>query len=397
MKKVALIISGAGYAERKGILDIALTRCEHLKTISEYLFDIYVFSVEYRSLSLKSLFSKTTYRERISRFGYDITLLKHIEFESSIPIIQDFLDWIYKRKKKRLTDWEWQKDFAKYFKGYDLIIAHFNDAAILAQEIHHKFGTPYSVTWHGSDIHTIPFNDIAACEKTISSVNEAAVNFFVSNGLKQISDKLTLGGRKEVLYNGIDKRLFYQYPDARKKLLRKSFGVEKLTVITFAGNLVPIKNAQLLPDIFLRVAEDFHNPLIFWIIGGGPLRQSIETQLVQTSLNFKFWGTIEHCQMPDFFNCTDVLILPSKNEGLGLVVLEALACGCNVVASDVGGIKEILGNEGVVATGQNFIQDFSASLISMIKQPMQQGNLNLFDWEKISAKEDSVYQQILNK
>lgn len=395
MTRAAVIISGTGITERKGILDIALTRCEYLKKLSELQFDIYVFSGEYRFLSPKNLFSKTTYRERISRFGYDITLLKHIEFESSIPILQNILDWSYKRNKKRLADWEWQKDFAKYFKGYDLVIAHFNDAAILAREIHHKFGTPYSVTWHGSDIHTIPFDDGDARVKTITCIEHATQNFFVSQALLDISNKLTHHGNKSVLYNGIDLTRFKTFSDEKKNQLRQEFGADGKKVVTFAGRLHAIKNAQLLPDIFKEVRRLSNLPIIFWIIGDGPLQHLIEQKLSAYHLDCKLWGAQPNDKMPFFYNCTDILVAPSQNEGLGMVGIEAISCGANAIGSDAGGLKEALGENFCVPLGDDFKNRFALKVSDILDHPIPQHSPASQSWDDVAKQEEDIYQQII--
>lgn len=63
--------------------------------------------------------------------------------------------------------------------------------------------------------------------------------------------------------------------------------------------------------------------------------------------------------MPLLLNCVDILILPSKNEGLPLIVVEAIKSGANVVASDVGGIREVIGVDKVVILGDDFVHRFS--------------------------------------
>jgi glycosyltransferase involved in cell wall biosynthesis len=58
-----------------------------------------------------------------------------------------------------------------------------------------------------------------------------------------------------------------------------------------------------------------------------------------------FLGAVPHEELPSWMAAADVLVLPSRREGLGLVLLEAMACGTPCVASRVGGIPEILGED----------------------------------------------------
>ena len=112
----------------------------------------------------------------------------------------------------------------------------------------------------------------------------------------------------------------------------------------------------------------------------------------------KLWGNQPVEKMPELLNCVDLLVLPSKNEGLPLIVVEALQSGANVVASDVGGIKEVLGEENVIMLGDNFIERFSSRVVELLnthspapKVPQQ------FDWQMTSNAENEIYTRILKE
>lgn len=98
-----------------------------------------------------------------------------------------------------------------------------------------KKDTGYSVTWHGSDIHSRPFNYPSAFNTAKAIIEDADINFFVSKALLNTSGRITTKGNKQVLYNGCNTR-FRRYPDKERSRLRKKYNVEGKKVVVFAGN-----------------------------------------------------------------------------------------------------------------------------------------------------------------
>ena len=94
--------------------------------------------------------------------------------------------------------------------------------------------------------------------------------------------------------------------------------------------------------------------------------------------------------MPDFMNAADVFILPSINEGLPLSVVEALACGCNVVGSMVGGIPEVIGDNNCVdLKDPHFARSFAQKVLSYLQapDPIVQPLASDFDWKRTALRE----------
>lgn len=395
MIRLAAILSGSDFTNRRGLMNAALSRIEHLEKFPEFKIEIFALHTERTEFSIKELI-KGQYRASEYDFnGRKVHILHKIEFISHRRILRRPLRWYNQKYGLRLQDWEWHKNFATFIRGFDAITAHFNDAAFIAKAVHDKDGTPYFVTWHGSDIHTIPFNDPVAKEKTISAIKNAACNFFVSKALLQTSNRLSSEGRKEVLYNGHDER-FVRFTNEKRREIRQRLGVSEVKVVTFAGNLRSIKNAEILPDLFKLIQELANKPIQFWIIGSGELETIIKEKLSETILNFKFWGSQPSETMPDFFNSTDVLVIPSKNEGLPLVALEALACGANVVGTRVGGIPEAIGEGQTVEPGADFVDRFAARVADMLLHPIIQNAPQNTTWNATANKERSIYHDFID-
>ena len=165
--------------------------------------------------------------------------------------------------------------YVKYLEGYDHVIAHSFTGALFAYEAKHRYGVPYFVTWHGSDVHTHPWRVGVIREDTQKVMESADCNFFVSKALMKASEKLSVKACKEVLYNGVGDE-FVRFDDEGIAKAREQFSIspdEK--VVAFAGNLNTVKNVLVLPQIFKLVSEQFTGPLRFIIAGDGKLRRQL--------------------------------------------------------------------------------------------------------------------------
>lgn len=279
----------------------------------------------------------------------------------------------------------------RVLEGYDRIVAHSFTGGLLAKAAFKRYGVPYFVTWHGSDVHTHPWRNPLILKETRSVMEGAACNFFVSKALMTASDRITASAKKDVLYNGASEQ-FVRLPDAERTALRQKYGLQaEEKVVAFVGNLVAVKNVSTLYGIFSRVREQYDGPLKFWIIGDGKLRRNVESDFAaEVGFPVKFWGNVPSEEMPGIMNCIDVLVLPSLNEGLPLVCAEALACGANVVGSNVGGIPEIIGKAYTIPhpdLEDTFAAWMATKVTDLLQIPEHQPLPDYISWTATSQKE----------
>ncbi len=145
--------------------------------------------------------------------------------------------------------------------------------------------------------------------------------------------------RLEVIYNGVDPRLFEGGPDPE---LRATWGCgDGCTVVGFVGQLDERKGIQILLPAFERVAARVPGARLV-LVGRGPLASLVE----QFQRNSPVGGRVVLAgfqrDIPRIMRSIDVLVLPSLWEGFGIVLIEAMAAGKPVVASDVSSIPEIV-------------------------------------------------------
>ena len=281
------------------------------------------------------------------------------------------------------------KKTIEVLSGYDVILAHSFVGGLIAKEVSSAYGTQYFVTWHGSDVHTHPFNNSLQLKETRAIMKNATCNFFVSRALMttsfSISDDESI--RREVIYNGVSAD-FYKYDADQRCRLRAKYGVEDVRVVAFAGNLCKVKNVRTLIPIFERLSMVYKGEVQYWIIGDGKLRSEVEVDIRQSGLqNVRMWGNVSPEVMPELMNCMDVLILPSLNEGLSLVCLEAINCGVNVVGSDVGGTAEIVGKDNVVSLGDGFVDGMAEKISHLLVCPTAQVVPSEMSWTAAALKE----------
>lgn len=387
-KKIAIISDGNIY-NRKGQFNAVHNRIKYLKNIADYDIDVFLLS---------------TYDTFISRF------LRHSSKAPKVPTTEidgikynikwikfSIIDYILfiKFKKNVVFRTFFLKKLSKEFSKYDLLSVHSYDGGMLALISNQRYGTPYCVTWHGSDIHSLPNANKFARNNIKRIIENAKSNFFVSRKLLEQSNKITTEGNKTVLYNGYNGN-FKKYTEEIRNKIKKELNVENKKVVGFVGNIIEIKNANLLPSIFHSIQKKYSESIAFWIIGDGHLRHSIEKTIFNDkTINVKFWGNQPPESIPNFMNCLDVLILPSKNEGLPLVTVEAIACGANVVGSDVGGISEAIGKEFCFELNDNFVDNISSKVVELLYKPQLQTLSNVFNWKNTAIKENTIYKKIL--
>ena len=389
-KKIAIICSGS-LNDRKGLVNACLNRVKFLKNIANYSIDVYFIQSKPSRLFcfLKKIKRENEYPSICNLEGMTIRLLWY-----SLTVA----DYILCVRLKLRSLWEefCLNKYVSLFKSYDLISVHSIPAVDLAYKIYRKYGTPYCVTWHGSDIHSLPFTNKCRRKDIIRYMHSAEMNFFVSRSLLEKSNNLDALSKKQILYNGVGEG-FICYPSEQRNYLRREFSVENKKVLAFVGNLLEIKNALLLPEIYKRVKDLYQRDITFWIIGDGKLRTKIESLNKRCNLICKMWGNQPVEKMPDFMNCIDVLVLPSQNEGLPLVTVEALRCGCNVVGSNVGGIPEVIGEENVVDLDSEFVEKISLKIVKILINPKRQILPDIFNWKTTALKENEFYQSILSR
>ncbi len=146
-----------------------------------------------------------------------------------------------------------------------------------------------------------------------------------------------------IVPNGVD---IDKFKPMDTKGVRQQFGLGNELCVLFVGSLIPRKGLPFLVEAAKKVVKDQADTK-FLIVGDGPLRNQLSDSLDTANLsgNFKFIGNLKDDVLPLVYNCADVFVLPSIQEGQGIVLLEAQASSKPVVAFNIGGVNETVQNK----------------------------------------------------
>jgi teichuronic acid biosynthesis glycosyltransferase TuaC len=164
----------------------------------------------------------------------------------------------------------------------------------------------------------------------------------VSQALKDFIESEGLAGIPiDVIPNGVDENVFY--PRDKATCARRLGLNHKSKMIVFVGQLLEVKGIKYLIEAVERLVAN-GTDVVLYLVGEGSGRTYYESEVARRGLidRVKFVGNCPHMDVAIWMGAADVFCLPSIREGFPNVVLEALFSGLPVVASNVGGIPEML-------------------------------------------------------
>ena len=225
---------------------------------------------------------------------------------------------------------------------------------------------PFATTVLGSDVNAF-FDNPTRKQQILLALRASRVVFAKS---KALQSRLTAEGIESVIdYNGVDRERFRARDrvDACRRL-----GLDpKRRRVLYVGNLLPVKG----PIVLSRAAEQLQDVDVIFV-GNGPEKITVGRCV----------GARPHEEIPLWMNASDVLCLPSLNEGLPNVALEAMACGLPIVASRVGGVPEIV-REGVngflvpPSDPRALAEALQHTLATIWDGEAIRGSVSQFDWD----------------
>lgn len=188
-----------------------------------------------------------------------------------------------------------------------------------------------------------------------------------SNGVKRSCLKRGLPSEKlKVIPNSCDLEIFGQREDSGK--IKRELGIKDGSLLVGSiGVLRPEKGHRFLVHSIPAVLNIFPEA-IFILVGDGPQREELEELSVKLGIPQKVNFLGQRRDVPDILSCLNVFVLPSLYEGLPNAVLEAMACGLPVVATDVEGTNEVVvdGETGILVSPKD-PERLAEAIISLLK------------------------------
>ncbi len=241
--------------------------------------------------------------------------------------------------------------FLKAVKSSKIIHAHGHPylTSLIAGKLAKRYNKPFVLTQHNTFIKydnafdkIERLNDLAVGKETLKEADKIIT---VSNATKDYVLSLGANPNKiKVMYNGVDLQRFRPLAGKREEMRRKLGIPQNATVALTVRRLVYKNGIDTLIEC-ANIAVKKNSKIIFLSVGKGPDLDSVQMRAQELGIenNFKLTGFVADVDLPLYYNAADFFVLPSKSgEGLPLVALEAMACGLPVIATNVGGISEIL-------------------------------------------------------
>ncbi|MEN6293488.1 MAG: glycosyltransferase, partial [Methanobacterium sp.] len=198
---------------------------------------------------------------------------------------------------------------------------------------------PIFITVHGMDVNNfmknLPFRMLIQF-----SLNNSAQIITVSKDLAENIKSLHINHEKiTILRNSVN---IQQFKPIKNKNIRYKHGIGKEDILVlFVGYLDVFKGIFELVDSFNEIKQE---NIKLMIVGTGPKKYELKDRVHKLGLEKTviFTGNLKPEEMHNYYQAADIFTLPSYTEGLPISILEAMSCGTPVIATNVGGIPEII-------------------------------------------------------
>ena len=221
-------------------------------------------------------------------------------------------------------------------QSFDVIDAHyFYPDGVAAAHLSKALRLPLVITGRGSDLTVIP-EQARARAQILWAAHRADALVTVCEDLRR---RLVALGAPEartlVLRNGVD---LERFTPGDREGARAALGVSGFALLS-VGSLIPRKGH----DLTLRMLS-LYPDCTLTIVGSGPLRGELEALAARLAVadRVRFLGEVPHADLPAIYAAADLMVLASSHEGWANVLLESMACGTPVLATDVNGAAELV-------------------------------------------------------
>ena len=296
------------------------------------------------------------------------------------------------------------------YKNYKKLILSFNPDVVHSHMVHanifarisRKF-TPVPkliCTAHsnneGGKLRMLAYRFTHSYSDLLTNVSSAAAENFIALGAAP-KDGI------RAVYNGINLKKFKHLPLAKQKIRQELAISDQALLFLAVGRLNEAKDYPNLLTAFSQYVQQTHShfesKLI--IVGEGEQRAAIEQLIQELNLSSQVSLLGRRDDIPELMSAADYFVLSSSFEGFGLVVAEAMACETFVIATDCGGVKEVMGGFGLICKPEDS-QALAQSLVDATKITQQEHLLNNqralryvqenFDLDRIIEKWLAIYE-----
>ena len=269
--------------------------------------------------------------------------------------------------------------FLNAVQSCDIVHAHGHPylTSLIMGKLAKRYSKPFVLTQHNTFIEydnmfeTVErLNDLAVGRQTLKLADKIIT---VSNATKNYVLSLGADPKKvNVMHNGVDLEHFRPIVGKREEM-RKKWGISQNAIVVLTVRRIVYKNGIDTLIEAANIAVKKNPNITFLIVGIGPNKESAQERINQLGIekNVIFAGFVSSGDLPFYYNTADFFVVPSKSgEGLPLVAEEAMACGLPVVATDVGGIGEILTEDYGKLVPPNMPEQLAEAILDYSKKDL---------------------------
>lgn len=280
-------------------------------------------------------------------------------------------------------------------RDFDLIDAHyFYPDGVAAAWLGRKLNKPVVITSRGTDVNLIPQFRLPR-QMILKAAESAAHLIAVSQALK---DEMVGFGiptdRITVLRNGVDLKLFH--PGGREEA-RATFGMSGKNLLS-VGWLIERKGHDLIISALPSLPD-----YTLFIAGSGPEKANLEAlaKRLGVASRVRFLGNLPQAQLQKAYSAADALVLASSREGWPNVLLESMACGSPVIASNVWGNPEVVAKPaaGVLMkdrTPEGIAEGVTRLFAALPARAATRAYAEDFSWDATTEGQITLFKKILS-
>jgi N-acetyl-alpha-D-glucosaminyl L-malate synthase BshA len=285
-------------------------------------------------------------------------------------------------------------------------IPHAVSAYLAREMLRSERYLPIVTTLHGTDI-TLVGRDPSFLPITRFGIEKSDATTAISEYLREAThETFCMGCSIEVIYNFIDAEYYHRASDDS---LKRSVAPGGEKVILHVSTFRPVKRITDCIEVIARVRERSRLRVKLVMCGDGPERDDAEilAERLGVAQCVEFVGKQPQSQIRDYLSVADLLLLPSLTESFGLAALEAMACQVPVIATRVGGLPEVIEEDGCgYLFGVGDVQGMAEKAVEILGDESLRERLgrrgreiavSRFATEKIIPQYEALYRNVIGR
>ncbi|NOY46354.1 MAG: glycosyltransferase family 1 protein [Deltaproteobacteria bacterium] len=281
--------------------------------------------------------------------------------------------------------------------AYDLAHSHYWLSALAGERLAARWGVPHAITFHtlaavknrlgcGEDEPRVRQDEEARLGRTADRV--------IVPSLREAGEleRCCPGAPVQVVPCGVDLERFRPVASAPRPHGRP--------LVLYVGRITPVKGLDLLLASLARLGPDIR----LWVVGGEGSADAarVEAWARQAGVEgqVRYLGPRGHDRLPALYSAADAVVVPSRYESFGLVILEALATGTPVASTRVGVAEEAIrpGENGCLAhaADPDALAEAVRSALALPRLPGRiRGSVARFSWDRVTGDLAAVYHELV--